>query len=78
MQLIKNTFKALVLSLTIWFWFIYTDNQTKLFGLIVSLCYSLLEFTWIGCTVELPDGEVRFRPFSPERRKAHTVNISLI
>lgn len=71
-KLSKSTTMIFIFLVSL-FWFNYTTFNMKIVALITSSLYSLLEFTWIGLTVELPNGEVIFRPFSKNTRKPETV-----
>ena len=51
----------------------YSTYDVKLKCIIISFLYSITEFTWIGSTIELPNGEIKFKPFDKNCRKPHTV-----
>lgn len=58
-------------------WFNFSELKFKIIGFIVSCGYSLLEYTWVGLTVEKQDGTVEFDPFNRNRRKPKTVKLYL-
>jgi len=54
-------------------WVYYTTFGTKCRTLIISASFSLIEFTFYGTTIEMPNGDIFFKPFDPKCRKPHTV-----
>jgi hypothetical protein len=72
---LDKKYSLILIILIVYLWLFLTDTHLKLLGLLVSLCYSLLEFCWIGSTVLLTNEEVAFRPFDKNRRKPKTVII---
>lgn len=53
-----------------WAW--YTPLETKIRCFFGASCFSLIEFTFYTLTVELPNGDIVFRPFDKKCRKGHT------
>ena len=56
----------------------YSSYDVKIKSILISFLYSVTEFTWIGSTIQLPNGEIIFKPFDKRCRKPHTVNFNLI
>jgi uncharacterized membrane protein YobD (UPF0266 family) len=54
-------------------WILCSSLMNKTLALICASIFSLIEYTWIGSTELLENGEVVFQPFSKNRRKPHTV-----
>ncbi len=67
------TKKELMITTIIVIWAILTSLNDKLIGIILSLGFALIEYSWIGLTILLPNGDVAFRPFDKNCRKPKTV-----
>jgi hypothetical protein len=79
-MLVKSPFGKLPFSLSLilclslfYIWLMVSKFNFKIIGYIVSCGYSCLEYSWVGLTVEKPDGSVEFDPFNRNRRKPKTV-----
>ena len=64
---------SLVIIILCALWFEYTTFSEKIRSLIISASFSLIESTFYGTTIELPNGDIIFKPFDPKCRKPHTV-----
>ncbi len=65
---------SILIGIVLFSWYILSSLKDKLLGLMFSLVFSSIEYTWISMTVDLGNGEVEFRPFDKNCRKGHTVN----
>ena len=71
---LSNFLSCFLITILCIAWLILTSFSTKCRIIIVSLLFSLVEFTFYGMTIELPNGDTVFKPFDPKCRKPHTVN----
>ncbi len=68
----KNASLSIILVL-VYSWFYFTDLKSKTVGVIIAGLFSLIEFCWIGMTVEDSQRGITFRPFDKNCRKPKTV-----
>eukprot|EP00742_Colponemidia_sp_Colp-10_P003373 GILJ01003592.1.p1 GENE.GILJ01003592.1~~GILJ01003592.1.p1 ORF type:complete len:195 (+),score=10.36 GILJ01003592.1:282-866(+) len=61
---------ACAISALLWLYFV--PARAKFDASIVALAYAGIEYSWYATTVELPDGNVKFAPFSKHCRKPFT------
>lgn len=53
-------------------WYQMSSFNEKMAGLLMASAFSITELTWTGLSIE--DGDsIYFSPFSPKKRKPHTV-----
>lgn len=68
----------IILAIAFLLWIFLTSFATKLRVILCSAAFSLIEFTFYSTTIELPNGDLIFKPFDPRCRKGHTVrNITI-
>src|SRR5690606_7300392 len=74
MKQIPILYSIFLLALILYSYLTFTDYPTRVKAIIISCFYSLIEYSWTGSTIELPNGELIFKPFDKRCRKPHTVN----
>jgi hypothetical protein len=62
---------AVVLTM-IGVWYQVVPLESKLRAVVNAAAFALVEFTFYSVTIQTPEGEVYFRPFSKDRRAGHT------
>lgn len=70
---LPKVFSSIVIIILCALWFEYTTFSEKIRSLIISASFSLIESTFYGTTIELPNGDIIFKPFDSKCRKPHTV-----
>lgn len=68
----------IVLSFLFTLWLLFTELQTKIDVILMSLTYSFIEFSWYTFTFETMDRVVRIAPLGEKGRKGFTTIEQLI
>jgi len=69
---LPKAISVIIIIIFSFLWLYFVDSRTKILTIVASLCYSFQEYSWVGTTIESPNGEVVFRPFDKNCRKPHT------